>query len=161
MKRFLPAVLFMFACLSASHAQTQARGNYFGVGASYDSGLYPGYPWPSLQVGGPLSETSTLELRGTLTSLLVQSTLGLELLYPIELAAENARLYAGGGLMTRFYFYAPDGLYLDAIFGGELFFASELSRRPLGLFGELRTMPLVLLQGFPYLELRAGINFSL
>ena len=63
--------------------------------------------------------------------------------------------------MTRFYFYAPDGLYLDAIFGGELFFASELSRRPLGLFGELRTMPLVLLQGFPYLELRAGINFSL
>ena len=161
MKHFVPTVLLVLTFLSVGSAQTRERGTYLGVGASYDSGLYPGYPWPSVQVGGPLAGAATLELRGTLTSLLVQSTLGLELLYPIELAAENARLYAGGGVMTRFYFYAPDGFYLDAIFGGELFFASELSSRPLGLFGELRTTPLVLIQGFPYLEVRAGLNFPL
>ena len=130
MKRFLPTVLLVLACWSVSYAQTQERGNYFGVGAFYATGLYPNYPRPSVQVGGPLSETSALELRGTLTSLLVQSTLGLELLYPTGLAAENVRLYAGGGLMTRFYFYAPDGFYLDAILGGELFFESELGSRP-------------------------------
>lgn len=161
MKRFLSTVWLMLACSSVGHAQTQVRGNYFGISAFYGVGLYSDYPRPSIQVGGPLSETSALELRGTLTSLLVQSTLGLELLYPLELAAENVRLYAGGGLMTRFYFYAPDGFYLDAIFGGELFLASGLSSRPLGLFGELRTMPLVLIQGFPQLEVRAGLNFPL
>lgn len=89
MKRFLPTVLLVLACLSVGYAQTQARGTYLGVGASYDSGLYPGYPWPSLQIGRPLAEASALELRGTLTSLLVQSTLGLDLLYPVALAAAS------------------------------------------------------------------------
>ena len=63
--------------------------------------------------------------------------------------------------MTSCYFYAPDNLYLDAIFGGELFLGSEPGSQPLGLFGELRAMPLVLFQGFPYFELRTGINFPL
>lgn len=162
MKRILLTVLPIFA-LAVGHAQTQERGPYFGIGASYAASIpvVIGDLRPHLQVGGPIA--ANVELRGTLTSLLVQSTLGLELLYAPKLATENARLYVGGGLMTRFYFYAPDGFYLDAIVGGELYPESGPNSLPLGFFGELRTGPLTLFQGSPYfyLEARAGINFPL
>lgn len=118
--------------------------------------MIPNYPQPSLQLGGPISET--LELRGTLESLLVTGNLGLDILYPLALNTPDARLYVGGGINTRLYFYYPNGFNLRGVLGGEYFLATEPEGEPTGLFAEVRTYLRGLLAGLPTLEGRVGIN---
>ncbi len=151
----------VFLCLCVGLVEAQVRGSYVGFGVSYAtfSGLVPNYPQLSLQVGGPISET--LELRGTLESLLVSSNLGLDILYPLALSAPDARLYAGGGLNTRPYFYYPNGFDLRVVLGGEYFPATEPEAETIGAFTEVRVYLRGLLAGLPTLEGRAGINLPL
>ena len=132
------------------------RGSYFGFGVSYAtySGLSTNYPQPSLQVGGPVAD---LELRGTLESLLVAGNLGLDVLYPF-IDTVDARLYAGGGVNTRLYFFYPNGFDLRAVFGGEYFFADDSGSPPSGVFGEVRTYLRRLLAEYPTVEGRVGVN---
>jgi hypothetical protein len=158
MKRWLWMV---FLCFCMGLVEAQERGSYVGFGVSYAtfSGLVPNYPQPSLQVGGPISET--LELRGTLESLLITGNLGLDILYPLALSAPDARLYAGGGVNTRLYFYYPDGFDLCGVVGGEYFPATEPEAEPIGVFAEVRVYLRGLPAGLPALEGRAGINLPL
>lgn len=151
----------IFLCLCVGLVEAQERGSYAGFGVSYAtfSGLIPNYPQPSLQAGGPISET--LELRGTLESLLVAGNLGLDILYPLALSAPDARLYVGGGVNTRLYFYYPNGFDLRGVLGGEYFPANDPEAEAIGVFAEVRVYLRGLLAGLPILEGRAGINLPL
>ncbi len=158
MKHGFLGALSLFFCLAVSSVQAQERRSYFGIGVSYATytGGDPNYPLPSIQVGGPISET--LELRGTLESIAIISNLGLDLLYPVMLEDADARFYLGGGANSRFFAYYPIGFDLRLILGGEYFFESSSSSLPSGLFGETRIYFRGLLNGFPTLEGRVGLN---
>lgn len=139
-----------FVGLGTSKAQVQDA--YFGFGIAYDSAsALLGYPNPSLQIGGPLTET--LEIRGTLESLLVVSDLGLEVLYPFALSPD-IRLYAGGGINVPFFFFYPDGFVVRSVFGGEYFL------EPVGLFAEVR-LAWRLGGRVPFPQGRLGVNVPL
>ena len=161
MKYGLLGVLGLFICLVTSSVQAQ-RGSYFGIGATYttSSGVSPARNvLPSIQVGGLISDS--LELRGTLESLVIVSNLGLDVLYPVTLENAAARLYLGGGVSSHFFAYLPMGFDLRLVLGGEYFFKATTSPLLIGLFGEARIYSSGLFYGSPTLEGRVGVNLPL
>jgi hypothetical protein len=96
-KRWVLTTLVLLV-LGMSHAQ----GSYVGIGGSVITASADGiFPLLGLQVGGPVAET--LELCGTLDTLLFLSTLGADLLYPFAVLP-TLEGCAGGGADFAFLF---------------------------------------------------------
>jgi len=133
---------------------SQAQGSYVGFGASVLTNFSDGAaPLLSLQVGGPVTET--LELRGTLDTLLFLSNFGADLLYAFSLSPEIEG-YAGGGADFA-YIFIP-GLAAASTFA--LHATAGLEYRPgrVGLYGEVQPYALT---SAPIVALKArfGVNF--
>lgn len=105
-----------------------------------------------MQAGGPVAET--LELRGTLDTVLLLSILGADLLYPFAVSP-TLEGYAGGGADFAYLFVsglaAAGTLMLHATAG------LEVRSGGLGIYGEVQ--PYTLLSA-PILALKArfGVN---
>jgi hypothetical protein len=152
MKRTALLALWLTLGFIAGTSKAQVQAAYVGFGIAHDSvSALLGYPYPSLQVGGPL--TATLEIRGTVESLLVVSDVGLEVLYPFA-SSPALRLYAGGGVNVPFFFFYPNGFGARGVFGG------EYTLETAGLFAEVR-LAWRLGGRRPFPQGRLGINFPL
>lgn len=140
-------------CFNLSQAQTSYVG--LGVSCGAYTQAYPGCPVPGFHISGPIFDG--LELRGTIESIVVASSLGVDLLYPVLLKSTRAELYLGGGASVRLLGFSPVGADLRGILGG--IYPLDRKPIPIDLFAELRLYVQGELAGFPTLEGRAGINF--
>jgi hypothetical protein len=125
-----------------------------GVGGSVLTNFTDGAaPLFSVQVAGPVAET--LELRGTLDTLLFLSILGADLLYPFAVSP-TLKGYVGGGADFAYIFIpglaAGGTLTLHATAG------LEVRTGGLGFYGEVQ--PYTLLSApLVALKARSGVNF--
>ncbi|CAA9583911.1 MAG: hypothetical protein AVDCRST_MAG86-3491 [uncultured Truepera sp.] len=132
----------------------QAQESYFGVGASVLTNFTDGAaPLLNLQFGGPVADT--LELRGTVDTLLFLSNLGADLLYAFDVSPE-VEGYAGGGVDFA-YIFIP-GLAAGSAFALHGTAGLEYRTGAVGLYGEVQPYGLL---SAPILALKArvGINF--
>lgn len=137
-----------------SLGMSQAQGSYVGIGASVLTNFSDGAaPLLSLQVAGPVAET--LELRGTLDTLLFLSVIGADLLYPFAVSP-TLKGYAGGGADFA-YIFLP-GLAAGGTVTLHATAGLEARSGDLGLYGEVQ--PYALLSA-PIVALKArfGVNF--
>lgn len=132
----------------------QAQGSYFGIGASVLTNFTDGAaPLLSLQVGGPVAET--LELRGTVDTLLFLSNLGADLLYTFDVSTE-VEGYVGGGVDFA-YIFIP-GLAAGSTFALHGTAGLEYHTGAVGLYGEVQPYGLLSAPALA-LKARAGVNF--
>ncbi len=138
-----------FICLGSARAQ----GSYFGIGGSVLTNFADGVvPLLGLHVGGPVTET--LELRGSLDTLLFISNLGADLLYPFKVSP-TLKGYAGGGA-DFVYIFIP-GLAAGSTFALHATAGLEARTGTLGFYGEVQ--PYVLLSApIRAVKARLGVN---
>lgn len=131
-----------------------AQESYVGVGGAVLTNFADGAaPLLGLQVGGPVTET--LELRGTLDTLLFLSNLGADLLYAFDVSPE-VEGYAGGGVDFA-YIFIP-GLAAGSTVALHGTAGLEFRTGSVGFFAEVQ--PILTLEPvrLGYTKVRSGIN---
>lgn len=158
MKRWLCTVVAVFGLgLALAQAQNvgQARESYYGFGPTglVTLGDFTEFGFLlGLQLSGPVA--ASLELRGTLDTVLIASNIGVDLLYPFAMSVDT-RAYAGGGA-DFFHFVFPDPEYGNA-FGLHGTAGLEFYNGNTGLYSEVQ--PYLLLDRTLFaIKVRAGVN---
>lgn len=147
---------FLALCL-AFVAAGRAQENYFGFGAA--NFFAPGAGivlLPSVQFGGAIGYG--LEVRGTLETVVLASTVGVDLLYAFPVAAD-VRGYVGGGadLLYQVPFEISSADLPNAAFGAHGTVGVRHRNGNAGFYGEVQ--PYAAFDGrLAALKARVGIN---